>query len=249
MAAVNAPPPMYSPAPSPTITKSGTSGGGYNLQFVETLPSHLVCLICGFVAREAHKMTCCGKTYCKSCIQGLREESEKCPNCHRVGEPSRPSQRSDSLIVGLTVRCKNATKECQWLGKLEQIEAHLLECPKEHVKCMYSDIGCRVRPLRENQEMHNAEDVESHFMCALDTTVKLRKAYSELKRELQKVKQDCQPRLPLAVFKMQGFDEHKSSSKCWYSPSFLSHRYDKETCNRISMIRRRPRIAAATITH
>ena len=224
MAAVSTSPPTYPLPPSPTTTKSSTSSGGYDLQFAETLPSRLVCLICGFVAREAHKMSCCGKLYCKTCIRGLRATSEQCPNCHRVGEPSRPSQKSDSLIMGLMVCCKNASKECQWLGKLEQIDAHLLECPKAHVKCMYSDIGCRVRLLRENQEKHRAESIQSHFVCALNTTVELQRAYSELKRELQRVKLDYQTRLPLAVFKMEGFAGHKSESKCWYSPSFLSHR-------------------------
>ena len=232
MAAVSASPPTYSPTRSPTTTttttttKSSTSRGGYDLQFAETLPSHLVCLICGFVAREPHEMSCCGKLYCKSCIQGLRATSSRqCPNCHRVGEPSRPSQKSDSLIRGLMVCCKNASRECRWLGKLEEIDSHLLECPKAPVKCMYSDIGCRVRLLRENQEQHSVESIESHFMCALDMTVKLRRAYSELKRELQRVKQEYQPRLPLVVFKMGGFEGHRSAGKCWYSPSFLSHRY------------------------
>ena len=42
--------------------------GGYDCKFVDTPPDKLVCQICLLVARTPHQVTCCGRVYCKTCL-------------------------------------------------------------------------------------------------------------------------------------------------------------------------------------
>ena len=59
--------------------------GGYDYQFVDEkkLPNECTCPICTLVQREAHQVTCCGKIYCKSCLDELKSKRDNfnCPNC------------------------------------------------------------------------------------------------------------------------------------------------------------------------
>ena len=61
---------------------SNTDGQkGYDYKFVEPAPDSLICLICTFVARNPQQSVCCGKIYCKYCLQELEIYSDKCPHC------------------------------------------------------------------------------------------------------------------------------------------------------------------------
>ena len=66
--------------------------GGYDYKFVETPPDKLVCQICLLVARSPHQVTCCGKVYCKTCLDEHKRHSlrsiysKECPNCRKIGQ-------------------------------------------------------------------------------------------------------------------------------------------------------------------
>lgn len=177
-------------------------------------------------------MTCCQKIYCKSCLDDLKGRTSKCPNCQQVYTNSF-DQASNSCILSLSVRCTSANKGCLWLGKLQELERHHMTCPNQLTRCSYHTIGCQVKLLRAEQEIHNEESLEHHFSCALDTVVKLNEVYTELRRELDEIKQVLHPQKPVAVFKMQGFQEYKAANKCWYSPGFLSHPGGYKMCLRV----------------
>ena len=46
---------------------------GYSCQFLEPTPDALTCLICTFVARDPQQAICCGKVFCKGCLEALQE--------------------------------------------------------------------------------------------------------------------------------------------------------------------------------
>ena len=47
--------------------------GGYDCHFVNSdLPKEFYCLICTFVPRQPHQVTCCGKIYYKRCLDELK---------------------------------------------------------------------------------------------------------------------------------------------------------------------------------
>ena len=60
--------------------------GGYDCKFVDTPPDNLVCQICLLVAGNAHKVTCCGKVYCKTCLDQHNRHFRSCPNCKERGQ-------------------------------------------------------------------------------------------------------------------------------------------------------------------
>ena len=70
---------------------------GYDYTFVDPVPDALVCLICTFVAREPQQTVCCGKVYCKDCLDGLERHSTKCPQC-REELQCFPDKRSKPYI-------------------------------------------------------------------------------------------------------------------------------------------------------
>lgn len=211
--------------------------GGYNLEFVEMIPPEVICLICSFVVRRPHRMNCCGKVYCKVCLDNLTKKSNRCPNCQEgtiVIDSTSYDEKCHEKVTELKVRCRNASKGCLWLGKLRELEKHCTqECPKQVVRCRYYDTGCKVRLMREQQEDHITDDIQDHFSCALDTVVRLKRLQRELKTALLKVTEVCQPRSPTAVFKVVNFGEHRASNACWYSPSFTSHPNGYRLCLRV----------------
>ena len=72
-------------------SRSNTGKKGYDCKFVDAVPNSLICLICTFVAREPQQAICCGKIYCKRCLDDLTAHyshdlvpavsTTKCPNC------------------------------------------------------------------------------------------------------------------------------------------------------------------------
>ena len=66
---------------------SAESLTGYDHQFVDPTPDDLLCLICLFVARDPKQVICCGKVYCKSCLEDhkIHSQTQKplCPQCRK----------------------------------------------------------------------------------------------------------------------------------------------------------------------
>ena len=215
-------------------SEAGHNKGGYNLEFVERLPSHVICFICGCLARDPHRMKCFHKVYCCTCLEELQRKSDECPNCESINIMSSFDQKAQQEIMKLTVHCKNASKGCTWLGALEMYNTHISsQCPKEMAKCMYYEIGCKARMIREDQAKHDIEEAAEHLTCALTTITKLKMTYTVLQNAMQEIQQTYKPRSPIAVFKMANYQSHEADNQCRYSPSFLSHPGGYKMCLRV----------------
>ena len=88
---------------------------------------------CHHIAREAHQLECCGKVFCKTCINDDRISS--CPNCREPSPRMFRDLRSSRDIKRLRVICKNEEKGCDWSGALEGYETHEEECVFQEVEC------------------------------------------------------------------------------------------------------------------
>jgi len=75
---------------------------------------------------------CCGKIFCKLCIETANERFGKCPNCRGTAN-SFVDRRSARQIKALKISCKNEEKGCSWVGRLEDYEKHIEECKLEEV--------------------------------------------------------------------------------------------------------------------
>jgi len=76
--------------------------GGYDCKFVETPPDKLMCQICLLVARTPDQMPCCGRIYCKACLDTHKRLSKTCPNCRKARQ-SFPDTRGESKPEGKVV--------------------------------------------------------------------------------------------------------------------------------------------------
>ena len=136
--------------------------GGYDYKFVETPPDKLVCQICLLVARSPHQVTCCGKVYCKTCLDEHKRHSlrsiysKECPNCRKIGQ-NFPDIRGEwtlayswrnkitllyfFLYIGeqeiksLKVKCNNRESKCGWVGEFRSLDDHFKTCEYILLRC------------------------------------------------------------------------------------------------------------------
>ena len=127
---------------------SSSARGGYEHEFIDAVRDDLTCQICQLPARDPQQTTCCGKVYCKSCINRL--QSIKCPNC-RSNIQHFPDKASDRRIKELEVKCDNSKNGCKWKQELAQLEQHLSKCGYAKVECKNN---CKQFVLRRNISNH-----------------------------------------------------------------------------------------------
>lgn len=113
----------------PEPTAESGDHGGHDLNFIDP-PDDLVCMICHLVAREAQQTECCGKVYCRLCVEEIRKRlgSYRCPNCRKDEPRVFDDLRSDCHIKQLKVSCENESTGCTWTGTMEAYERHKEAC-------------------------------------------------------------------------------------------------------------------------
>ena len=100
--------PLHSPTRIMSAAKDSMSLGGYECRFTDPPPDELLCLICSCVAREPQQMDCCGKIYCKTCLQEHKEHSDTCPECRQQGTGFTDS-RSEFLSLAQPLTASSTT--------------------------------------------------------------------------------------------------------------------------------------------
>ena len=166
---VSIPPPAMRPLP-PHSSYKKVEIGGYHYQFVdeEKLPDECTCPICTLVQREAHQVICCGKIYCKSCLDELKRKSVnfKCPNCCNSLEGEHkyfPDKNTISKIHHFAIYCDNKDKGCQWEGLLKDFEeGHLPKCPYQIISCSNN---CGMNLQHQELDRHLIQCPRRQFTC------------------------------------------------------------------------------------
>ena len=104
-------------------------------------PDRVLCLICMYPNRDPYITSCCGHTFCKSCVDILKEAKfVSCPAC-RMKEPefkTVPNKALDREIRALHIYCTNKERGCKWQGEINNIKNHVGNsdgCQFEEVKC------------------------------------------------------------------------------------------------------------------
>ena len=122
-------------------------GGGFECEFVTEPPSviQINCPVCLLVLRESSQVTCCGKSYCRSCIERVKLRNNPCPCCQLRNFVDYPNKGLQQPLYGLQVYCTNKTKGCEWTGELGTLDKHCnLEPEQEKVLegCRFAEIKC-----------------------------------------------------------------------------------------------------------
>ena len=145
--------------------------GGHDYEFCDPLPEECPCLVCTLVQKEPYQLTCCGKIFCKSCIDQLIHTNSRCPNCRADSVKERkyfPDTNAERKIKSLRVCCRNKNNGCTWTGLLRDMEnTHIPECTNEMVECklytngssihIMSFIGLSVQQCNQKVQRHLLE--------------------------------------------------------------------------------------------
>ncbi len=113
-----------------------TNQRDYQYDFVDPLPEECPCLVCLEVQVDPHQVTCCGKIFCKACLDQLIRRRQNCPNCRSHLEWNFPDLNTERRIKHLRVHCDNRTRGCEWVGYMKDLkDGHIPECPNHLVPC------------------------------------------------------------------------------------------------------------------
>ena len=128
----------------------------------------------------------------------------ECPHCKETGKYSVMTGYHLFVCPQIEVPCPKKCKTEVFRGELQN---HLRQtCPNVAVCCKYTELGCKERPLRKDQEEHEG-DRTLHLQLALDTVVAM--------------KENSTP--TVHVFKMPNVESHRKNHESWSSPPFYSH--------------------------
>ena len=123
-----------------------TERGGYDCEFVER-PKELEtdCPICLLVLREPFQVTCCGNSFCRSCVERIQADKKPCPTCNEEDFNTFPDKRLRRSLYAFRVCCVHQKSGCGWAGELGELDRHLNlnpELGKQFVGCEFADVAC-----------------------------------------------------------------------------------------------------------
>jgi len=193
------------------------SSGGFEYQFVNSLPDMFVCKICHLPSRSPHLTMCCGHVFCKSCLDEMKKVKSIvhtiCPVCRDEEFVTFPNKQIDREVKSLQVYCTNKDRGCEWQGEVNYIDNHLTK----DGGCEYEDVICTNGCGGVMQRRHLTKHVETK--CSRR---KLYCQYCQLEGEYQfiegKHKEEC-VEYPLACpnnceevesIRRKDMNEHKS---------------------------------------
>ena len=128
---------------------STTQHGGYEFKFVQGMDGNLedifMCKICHLPSRDPQLSVCCGHTFCKSCLDGMKRSTtsnaEVCPVCREDKNFGVvPNKQVDRKIRSLHIFCTNKEKGCEWQGELNDINVHINKSNENG--CTYVVVEC-----------------------------------------------------------------------------------------------------------
>ena len=78
--------------------------GGYDYQFVNAPSDMFLCKICHLPSKKPHLSICCGHTFCKSCLDGIKTKGSlfhpatACPMCRSEAFTTVPNKQNERAI-------------------------------------------------------------------------------------------------------------------------------------------------------
>ncbi len=121
---------------------------GFDCEFVKPPPSEYIqseCPVCLQIIREPHQVTCCGKKFCKACIEHIKMTKKLCPTCKEEDFFNFPDKGLKQSLYSLKVRCSHQKDGCEWTEELRQLDEHLNTDPQPEKQldgCQFVEIDC-----------------------------------------------------------------------------------------------------------
>ena len=140
---------------------------GYQCQFLESAPEDHYCRRCSLVARKLAITSCCGESYCESCVHSLQQAKKACLGCGEEEFETFAHAKLQKKILSLQVYCPLNEKGCRWCDRLEQLDVHL---DSDKGDCEYADVhcplkcGCMITRMDVSHHIAN-ECMKREFIC------------------------------------------------------------------------------------
>ena len=120
---------------------------GFECELAEMVPKGVQaeCPICLLVLREPYQAICCGKSFCKKCIERVKDRNGSCPTCKTENFFSYPNKGLKHSLYDFEVYCSHKSKGCEWRGELRELDKHLNSEPaadKSLEGCPFTVIRC-----------------------------------------------------------------------------------------------------------
>ena len=121
---------------------------GFECEFVEAPVDYLQseCPICLHILREPYQVTCCGKSFCRLCIERVKGSNKPCPCCNNDDFNDFPNKGLQQPLYGFKIYCSEKEKGCEWKGELGKLDSHLNLSPQNQDKelegCEFTEIEC-----------------------------------------------------------------------------------------------------------
>ena len=129
---------------------------GYRCEFIESVPAEdFHCKLCSLVARALTITSCCGESYCRTCIDAVQQDGHPCPGCGEESFKVFPQVKYQQRIAKFQVYCTMKEKGCGWTGALEHLETHL---DPDQGDCQYVDVNC---PLKCDKKIEK-RNIDQH---------------------------------------------------------------------------------------
>lgn len=218
---------------------------GFDCQFVDA-PKELQseCPVCLSILREPCQVTCCGKSFCRACIERIREEGDPCPTCNEEEYSHFSNKGLQQSLYSFKVYCAYAKKGCKWSGELGQYDKHMNlnpqpdepqeGCMYAEVNCKYNHVGCDARLLRKDMPNHLSKEMATHVNLLENENrllrEKLKAAHSDndwLKLQTNKNSKSLSPPV---TFVMTNVLQYVRDDDYWFSPPFYSHPQGYKMC-------------------
>ena len=115
------------------------SAGGYECDFVDSVPESLSCVVCLLPFRDPHLVSCCGAKFCAPCInQLIKAAGQPCPACGIQEFTTLLDRGYQRKVLNLKVFCSRKNNDCRWVGELHDLDRHEKEeCEWAEVECSY----------------------------------------------------------------------------------------------------------------
>lgn len=99
---------------------------GYSCTLVSlSKHSFMLCSFCNKLQRRPSQTTCCGRGYCKACLEALLRARKPCPHCDAKSYHIYPNHKLQEKMKHIEVYCSYRTDGCSWSGKFQDFERHL----------------------------------------------------------------------------------------------------------------------------
>jgi TNF receptor-associated factor 4 len=180
---------------------------GFECEFAEKVSKGIQaeCPICLLVLREPYQATCCGKSFCKECIESVKATSNKCPTCKAEDFFSYPNLGLQQSLYDFRVYCTYKSKGCEWTGELRELDNHLNSdspadkslqgCPFMLIKCPLGCAECLKGMYRKDVKIHINDRLLSRVVMQNTQMETFKQQLQEISTQFKKDKEGLEQRL------------------------------------------------------